>query len=232
MKTLYTAVGRFHRKGTVGGLSCPVIFVNQQEYALDMQEMILWMVLNRRILEHGQVEEYYRSKASEVGFASHRSWDACLQRLRQRGLIVAGTGDAGEDALYNLISCLYVVPISNSVLLRATIFLKATLLGGMKASEAKRVFARPTMTEYERQVYRLSRQTLLSTAEIIKCVEKKAIDLSTNEKLLDILYDDDETTSDNIASLVRCMDSCQPVLLAIANLYLSQQIIFDRGDVA
>lgn len=232
MKTFYTAVGRFHRKGAVGGLSCPVIFVSEQEYAVDMQEMILWTVLSRRILEQHQIEEHYQSKAAEVGYASLRSWDACLQRLRQRGLVVAGSGETGEDALYNLLSCLYVVPVSNSVLLRTIIFLKATLLHGMKVSAAKRVFDRPAMTACERQVYRLSRQALLSTAEMIKCVEKKAVDLSTNEKLLDVLYNDDETTSDNIASLVRCLDSCQPVLLAIANLYLSQQIIFDRGDVA
>lgn len=232
MKTFYTAVGRFHRKGTVGGLSCPVIFVSQQEYAVDMQEMILWTVLSSRILERNQIEEYYRSKAAEAGYSSHRSWDACLQRLRQRGLVVAGTGETGEDALYNLLSCLYVVPISNSVLLRTLIFLKSTLLCGVKVSAAKRVFDRPPMTKCERQVYRLSRQALLSTAEMIKCVEKKAVDLSTSEKLLNALYSDDETTSDNIASLVRCMDSCQPVLLAVANLYLSRQVIFDRGDVA
>lgn len=231
MKTLYTAVGRFQQKGAIRGLSCPVIFVGQQEYAVDLQEMILWTILNWRILEAEQVKEHYETKAAEIGYASHRSWDTCLQRLCQRGLVVSGTGDAGEDALYHLLSCLYVVPVSSSVLLRTIIFLKSTLRG-VKAETAKRVFERPAMTDCERQVYRLSKQALLSTAEIIKCVEKKATSLSTNEKLLDVLYDDEETTSDNIASLVRCLDSRQPVILAIANLYLSQQIIFERGDVA
>ena len=232
MKIIYTAVGRFHRKATVRRLSCPVIFVGQQEYAVDMQEMILWTVLNSRILELHQIDEYYRSKAAEVGYATHRSWDACLQRLRQRGLVAAGTGETGEDALYSLLSCLYVIPVSNSTLLRVIIFLKSTLLGRMSVSVAKHLFARPSMSGCERQVYHLSGQALLSTAEMVKCIEKKAVDLSTSDKLMDVIYDDDETTSDNIASLVRCMDSCQPVLLAVANLYLSRQIIFDRGDAA
>lgn len=232
MKTLYTAVGRFQKKGAIGGLSCPVIFVGSKEYMVDLQEMLLWTTLSWRILEPQEIGGLYQSKAAEVGYATPRSWDACLNRLKQRGLVVSGTGETGEDALYHLLSCLYVVPVSSSLLLRTIIFLKSTLIRGAKVGDVKKVFERPAMTDCERQVYRLSKQALLSTAEMIKCVEKKALDLSTNEKLLDILYDDEETTSDNIASLVRCMDSRQPVLLAVANLYLSQQIILERGDVA
>lgn len=232
MKTLYTAVGRFQKKGASGGLSCPVIFVGPKEHMVDLQEMLLWTVLSWRILETQEIEVLYQSKADEIGYATHRSWDVCLSRLKQRGLVVSGTGETDEDALYKLLSCLYVIPISNSILLRTMIFLKSTLIRGIAVGTAKKVFERPVMTSCERQVYRLSKQAHLSTAELIKCVEKKAVDLSTNEKLLDILYDDEETTSDNIASLVRCMDSRQPVLLAVANLYLSQQIVLERGDVA
>lgn len=229
---LYTAVGRFQRKGCVGGLSCPVIYAGQQEYSVDLQEMMLWTILNQRILEADEIGELYRAKALEVGYDTHRNWEACLNRLHQRGLVVSGAGETGEDALYNLLSCLYVVPISNSTLLRLATFLKLTLVRGKSISVAKRVFARHSMTDCEKRVYELSRQTLLSTAEIIKCVDNKVTDLSTGERILEALYDDEETTSDNIASLVRCLDSRQPVILAVANLYLSQQIIFERGDVA
>lgn len=232
MMKLYTAVGRYQKKGCVGGISCPVIFAGQQEYSVDLQEMMLWTILNRRILEAHEVEKLYQAKALEVGYDTHRSWEACLNRLHQRGLVVSGSGETGEDALYNLLSCLYVIPISNSTLLRLITFLKLTLVNGKKFSVAKRVFERPPMTDYEKQVYALSQQALLSTAEIIKCVDKKATQLTSNEQILEILYDDEDTTSDNIASLVRCMDSRQPVILAVANLYLAQQIIFERGDVA
>lgn len=232
MMKLYTAVGRFQKKGCVGGLSCPVIYSGQREYSVDLQEMMLWTILNRRILEADEIGELYRVKALEVGYDTHRSWGACLNRLHQRGLVVSGTGETGEDALYNLLSCLYVIPISNSTLLRLITFLKLTLVNGKSFTVAKRVFERHPMTDCEKQVYELSRQALLSTAEIIKCVDKKATNLTTGERILEVLYDDEETTSDNIASLVRCLDSRQPVILAVANLYLSQQIIFERGDVA
>lgn len=232
MMKLYTAVGRFQKKGCAGRLSCPVIFAGQQEYGVDLQEMMLWTILNCRILEAHEIGDLYRFKALEVGYGIHRSWEDCLNRLHQRGLVVSGSGETGEDALYNLLSCLYVIPISNSTLLRLITFLKLTLINGKSFTVAKRVFNRHPMTDCEEQVYELSRQALLSTAEIIKCVDKKATKLTSGERILEILYDDEVTTSDNIASLVRCMDSRQPVILAIANLYLAQQIIFERGDVA
>lgn len=232
MMKLYTAVGRFQKKGCAGGLSCPVIFAGQQEYGVNLQEMMLWTILNCRILEAHEIGELYRFKALEVGYGTHRSWEDCLNRLHQRGLVVSGSGETGEDALYNLLSCLYVIPISNSTLLRLITFLKLTLINGKSFTVAKRVFNRHPMTDCEKQVYELSRQALLSTAEIIKCVDKKATKLTSGERILEILYDDEVTTSDNIASLVRCMDSRQPVILAVANLYLAQQIIFERGDVA
>ena len=46
--------------------------------------------------------------------------------------------------------------------------------------------------------------------------------------LLDSLYGDETTTSDNIASMVKISQSSKPVTLAVANLYLRQQIIFER----
>lgn len=42
------------------------------------------------------------------------------------------------------------------------------------------------------------------------------------------LYDDDDTTSDNIADLMLLAESRQPVTQAIASLYLRKQIVFDR----
>lgn len=67
---------------------------------------------------------------------------------------------------------------------------------------------------------------MLSTAELIKCVEQGVQDLSTEKKILAALYDDDDTTSDNIGSLMQVSRSKEPVTLAVANLYLRKQIIF------
>ena len=82
--------------------------------------------------------------------------------------------------------------------------------------------------EQEAQVMALSRQALLSTAELIKCAELGVRDISTDEKLMDALYNDDDTTSDNIADMMLTAKSREQITAAVANLYLRKQIIFQR----
>ena len=74
----------------------------------------------------------------------------------------------------------------------------------------------------------LSKQALLSTAELIKCVEDGIVDVSTDEKLLDALYSDAESSSDNLPYLMKGAKDQVTVTLAIANLYLRKQIILER----
>ena len=74
----------------------------------------------------------------------------------------------------------------------------------------------------------LARQALLSTAELIRCMEKDIRSLPTEESILEGLYDDPDTTSDNISYIMRISPQSQAVTLAVANLYLRQQIIFER----
>ena len=83
-------------------------------------------------------------------------------------------------------------------------------------------------TDYESRVMRLSRQALLSTAEIIKCVEQDVFSLPSERVLMEKVYGDSETTCQNIASMMKNSRSSQAVTLAVANLYLRQQIIFER----
>lgn len=74
----------------------------------------------------------------------------------------------------------------------------------------------------------LSRQALLSTAELIKCAELGVRDISTDKKLMDAPYDDNDTTSDNIADMMLTAKSRVRVTEEVANLYLRKQIIFQR----
>ena len=74
----------------------------------------------------------------------------------------------------------------------------------------------------------LARQVLLSTAELIRCMEKDIHFLPTEESILEGVYDDPDTTSDNISYIMQVSPQSQTVTLAVANLYLRQQIIFER----
>jgi len=152
----------------------------------------------------------------------------CLWRLESRGLVASGSGETDFDALYDLLNGLYVVPISTSLPLRLATFLKMLLLDGVPFATAKQIFQRDKPSEREAQVMALSRQALLSTAELIKCVELGVSDLSTDEKVMDALYNDEYTTCDNIGYAMRDSGSKIAVTMAVANLCMRKQIIFER----
>ena len=226
-RTFYTAVGNLRRKTEGFGQAYPVIVVNRQEYAMDIQEMTVWTALFWRLLDFKQLENKYEMLAKNSPVPT-RTLESCVERLKTRGLIASGTGATDFDALYDLLSGLYVVPLSESMPLRLATFLKLVLLKGTPYSKAKVLFEKDTPNDREAQVMALSRQALLSTAELIKCVEVGATDISTDCKLLNALYADTDTTCDNIRYMMQDVPSQAPVTMAVANLYLRKQIIFER----
>lgn len=228
MNKLYTAVGRMQMNGSIGGKRCPMVIVNSKEYILDLQEMMLWSILNWRILNEEEALGLYEAKEREVGYQSNRDYYDCLHRLVQRGLVADGYGETAAEALYDLLSGLYIIPISENIFLRLFSFVKLTLFNGVPVAVTKMVFGNDKRTDNEKNVMRLANQALMSTAEIIKCVERNKYRFDTEEQLLDVLYHDDITTSDNLAAFTKDLPMCRPVLTSVANLYLRKQIIFER----
>ena len=228
MKKYYTAIGRFERSGEVNGLSCPIVIINQREYAMDIQEMLLWTLINWRIVDVETLTLLYETRSLETGFITHNSMDNCLRRLLQRGLVAEGSGDTDEQALYDLLSNLYIVPISESLMLKVISFIKLTVFHGISPRHTKKIFAAEKRSEDEKKVMYLSRQALMSTAEIIKCMEQNVLELPHEQTLMDAIYCDEHTTSDNISDMVRLSPYLRPVLLSVSNLYLRKQIIFER----
>lgn len=226
--TYYTAVGHFQRRTNSQGQSCPVIIINQKEYYVDIQEMALWTALNWRLLEARQVMEEYEKLDKECAIPARRPLEDCLGRLCTRGLVASGAGETDFEALYDLLGGLYVAPLSESLPLRLAAFLKLTIRKGVSPAKAWALFRRDRPNEQEARVMALSRQALMSTAELVKCAEVGVRDVSTDEKLMDALYNDDDTTSDNIADMMLTAKSREWVTVAVANLYLRKQIIFQR----
>ena len=64
--------------------------------------------------------------------------------------------------------------------------------------------------------------------EIIGCVERGISEINTMDELLQILYTDRYTTSENIAEISKYSCKCRDVISSISNLYLRKQIIFER----
>lgn len=228
MKKLYTAVGRMQFKGRNRDMRCPMVLLNNKEYILNIQEMMIWSILNWRILSDDEIKTLYENKAQETGYMTHRSAAECMQRLVRRGLVAEGEGELGADALFNLLSGLYVVPISESPILRLISFIRLTVFEHIPYAVTKQIFRRDKRNSDEQKVMLLANQAMLSTAEMIKCAELNTFAFDSEDELIDTLYHDEYTTSENIAHSVRFLPQCRPVITSVANLYLRKQIIFER----
>ena len=102
------------------------------------------------------------------------------------------------------------------------------MVDGHTIHEAGILFRSPKLRDSERRVLALVRQTILSTAELVKCAELGVTDLTTTEKVMDALYNDADTTSDNLPDLMYGAASRNEITQAVSNLYLNRKITFAR----
>ena len=226
--TKYAAVGHFKCHRTLDGKKYPVVIVGQKEYMLDVQEMTVWSSLAWRILSRSQIAETYLKLTRGLSFTSRRTLDDCIDRLVTRGLVAEGRGNGEYEALYDLLSCLYIAPVSANPFLRLGAFLKLWIWDGVPFSKVICLFSRPKHSAEERQIVHLANQALLSSAELIKCAERGVRTLHSDAQLMDCLYDDELTTSENLPILMAASRQARPVSAAITNLYLHKQIVFER----
>ena len=226
--TLYTAIGKYEFRKDTDGNKMPVIIAEEKEYTLDIWEMILWSSLIWNIHTHDEITKIFYKKEREVHILGELSCDTYIDRLENVGLIVSGHGITAADALHDLLSKLYVIPVTANFITKSASFLHLTFMKRIPYNVTKHIFDKPQFSAAEAKVMQLAGQNRLSVGELIKCVECGIVDVSTNDKLMDGLYTDDITTYKNIGTQFRTCDSCNPVLVAVATLYLNKHILFER----
>lgn len=229
MTKYYTAVGRFMNPTTVYGKLNPTLSVGGVEYLLDYQELIIWSSLFWRFLKYEEIGKYYEKKTAEYGYANERSWESCLDRLVVRGLVVFGTGETDYDALYNLISPLYIIPLTGNLPARAISYMKLTCIHRIPKNQVSPILQRDKKTKKEKQLLKLTQQVALTVGELVRCIDKGIRNLDNEDSVMDEIYDDESLTSDNIGESVKYTLCCQDVTITVANLYMRQQLIFDRA---
>lgn len=223
---IYTSVGHLDKKRDVNGVWYPVVVANQEDHLLDHQEMTVWSLLSWQLMNMEKLERAYdKLMASQP--APKKSLGFCIERLQSRGLIAAGSGNTVHDALYDLMSGLYIVPVDIRFPRRIIAFFKLVAYNRVSLKQAGRMLRRDSRSELEQEVLALCRRYLLSTSELIKCMEWEIDDISTEDKLLDALYIDSDTTSDSLPYEMMNSEYKLPVTLAVSNLYLRKQIILD-----
>lgn len=228
MKMLYTAVGIFKLKNQGKSNVYPTVILSGNECRLDVQEMMIWSALNWRITDDKQLHTYYSEQEKKSGVVFSRSYTDTLNRLIVRGLVASGRGENGEEALYDLISGLYIIPLYQSPVIRIISFLRMVFIFKLPYEKAKVLFERDKKNKNERRIMKLAFSAPMSTAEIVKCIDKNIDFILNEDDVVEFLYDDKFTTSENIAESVRGLSSVRTVLNAVSNLYLRRQILFER----
>jgi len=228
MITLYTAVGRFEQRSDGHGNKYPVIIINQQEYQVTIPEMLCWTCLSWHIADMYQIRLLYEYKTKVIDDFIYGFNAAYVERLEQRGLIVSGKGGTANEARYNLLKSLFVIPVTSSFFMKTTAFLKFVLKDHAPLHKAKAVFRKERLCPGEKRILDLAKQTMLTVSELIMCVEIDVFDLPSEDSVMDALYDDEDTTNVTIAEDAAWCKQQRAVLNIVSTLYLRRLIIFGR----
>ena len=223
MITLYTSVGRYELRKNENGEKQPIVTVDQKEMALSREELLLWSCLMWEILTKEEAKTYFLKKAVRMDVSQER-FDAVLQRLEVRQLVVSAQAEKGDIALYRLLANLYVIPLESSFMVKVQAFFRFIFFEKMPLRVAKNVFQKEHYTEMERRVLHLARKSRLSCAEILACIANEEIDTSVgNPSGLQ-----KEDARDNLGFFLCLCDGHRKALEAISALYLNKDIIFDK----
>ncbi len=223
MITLYTAVGRYELRKNENGEKQPIVTVDQKEMALSREELLLWSCLMWEILTKEEAKTYFLKKAVRMDVSQER-FDAVLQRLEVRQLVVSAQAEKGDIALYRLLANLYVIPLESSFMVKVQAFFRFIFFEKLPLTVAKNVFQKENYTEMERRVLHLARKTRLSCAEILACIANDEIDTSIGNQS----EFQKEKARDNLGFFLWFCDGHRKALEAISTLYLNKDIIFDK----
>ena len=223
MITLYTSVGRYELRKNENSEKQPIVKVDQKEMALSREELLLWSCLMWEILTKEEAKTYFLKKAVRMDVSQER-FDAVLQRLEVRQLVVSAQAEKGDIALCRLLANLYVIPLESSFMVKVQAFFRFIFFEKLPLTVAKNVFQKENYTEMERRVLHLARKARLSCAEILACIANDEIDTSIgNQSELQ-----KEKARDNLGFFLWFCDGHRKALEAISTLYLNKDIIFDK----
>ena len=223
MITLYTSVGRYELRKNENGEKQPIVTVDQKEMALSREELLLWSCLMWGILTKEEAKTYFLKKAVRMDVSQER-FDAVLQRLEVRQLVVSAQAEQGDIALYRLLAKLYVIPLESSFMVKVQAFFRFIFFEKLPLTVAKNVFQKENYTEMERRVLHLARKARLSCAEILACIANDEIDTSIGNQS----EFQKEKARDNLGFFLWFCDGHRKALEAISTLYLNKDIIFDK----
>ncbi len=165
--TLYTAIGKYELHENAAGDKLPHVLVHGEPKSLDIWEMITWSSLMWKILTFDELAKEFYAKEREAHILGEYSCEACLKRMEQRGLIVCGHGATAMDALADLLSELYVIPLRAKLPTKILAFLHLTFAKGVPFRVTRQLFTKPQLSDGEAYLLQAAEQELLTVDELV-----------------------------------------------------------------
>lgn len=225
--TFYTAVGSYQMR-TENGREMPYILRMGRMEPISIPEFFIWSHLLWEVETYDEIREFYQNQSKSLGVRLP-NLDQALKMLIKRKLIAKGIGYTGEDALYDMLSAAFVLPIHTLGTKKLSSVIRLLVKGRITGSEAIRAMRPEHLTGDENRVMKLVRQTPLSVSELIRCIENGVWDVDTPEKVITAIYTDEEDTQERMQITSRQADCKTAVLEAVANLYLRRRVMLDMA---
>lgn len=226
MITYYTSLGRMITKDE-NGSRIPIIVVDEKEYYLDIDELIVWGSLHWNFLNRIDLEKEFNRRRMDAHLCDDASFSRTLERLLTRKLVAEGTNYLAADALYELVGTLKIRPVKMNIWDKIKSSAYLYFVRGVSFHKCCQILFGRQLTPNEKLVLKLSENVGVSASEIIKCADADITEISNTEEIINKLYGNDET-EEKIASVSRFSKLKTDVLQAVANLYLKKKIVFEN----
>lgn len=226
MITYYTSLGRMITKNE-NGARVPIIIVDEKEYQLNIDELIVWGSLHWNFLNQIDLEKEFNRRRMDAHIFDDTSFSRTLERLIQRRLVAEGTNYLAADALYELVGTLKIRPVKMDVWDKVKSSAYLYFMKGVPFHKCFQILFGRQITPNEKLILKLSENVGISASEIIKCADEDISEIENIDDIINKLYTNDET-EERIASVSRFSRLKTDVLQAVANLYLKKKIIFEN----
>ena len=227
MVTFYTAIGSFELRMD-GGRRMPYILHLGRYEPVSIPEFFIWSHLLWEVETYSEIRAYYLRTAAELGIRLP-DFDQGLKMLVDRKLVAKGVGYTGEDALFDMLSSAFVIPVRLSGGKKFGSVIRMFLKGRITLWEAGRILRPKSLPGEERRVLSLVQQTPLSVSELIRCFDSGVMSLNTPDEVISAIYTDEEDDQERIRKLSRGSGNRAAVLQATANLYLNHKVRLDMA---
>lgn len=228
MMTFYAAAGSYQIRSE-DGKNMPYIMRLGKLQPVSVPEFSIWSMLLWDVQTYDELRKKYYEKLEDTEL-DPGTFDKRLEMLVKRKLIIKGVGYTGEDALYNMLSDTYVIPLRGIQGSRRIVNV-AKLLKQKKVTffEAVYLLQPEKTTDAERRIMKLVLQTPLSVPELVRCFENGVRDVSSADKVISAIYTDESDNQARLNSASSLSDFRHDVLEATANLYLTRQVILEHA---